>query len=153
MDVRYKSFLEGLVDASKNLTTIEYGATEKVEGIPVDDKFLKLIILTTEIRNAYTGIEVIDSIEYNDLLRSFFDHINTNFDINAISLEEFKQLCSKSSLEDASLLKYLEILHPTLAVGELLGEKRVRFNLSNIDKEWREFTQMYRQVYIDREGV
>lgn len=148
MDVQYKSFLEGLVDASKNLTTIEYGATEKVEGIPIDDKFLKLIILTTEIRNAYTGSEVIDSIEYNDLLRSFFDHINTNFDINAISLEEFKQLSSKLDLEDSSLLKYLEVLHPTSAVRELLGEKKVRFNPSNIDKEWCDFSEKFRQVYI-----
>ena len=150
MEVHYKSFLEGLVDASRNLSTIKYGATEKVEGIPTEDKFLKLIILTTEVDYAYTGIEVIETKEYNDLVRRLFNHINTNFDTSIISFEEFNSLNSSNEIKDATLLKYLEILHPISAIRELLYNDKLRMPYEPYPIGWKKFSDNYGQKIISR---
>lgn len=72
MDLNRRSFLTGLMTAIPLLSTIKFGATDIVELVPKNDKFRELLFRTTEVKNAYTGLEAVDSKAYNAILGIIF---------------------------------------------------------------------------------
>ena len=152
MDLNRRSFLTGLMTAIPLLSTIKFGATEVVELVPKNDKFRELLFRTTEVKNAYTGPEVVDSKEYNDSWRNLLSHINNEFDHTTVTSQEVNDIFSNkmSIFEENSLLSYSEGSHPIAAVRELLWNNKLIICPNNLSSTWSVFSNNYAPLILKR---
>lgn len=150
MDLNRRSFLTGLMTAIPLLSTIKFGATEVVELVPKNDKFRELLFRTTEVKNAYTGLEAVDSKAYNDSWNNLLSHINNEFDHTTVTSQEVTDIFNNkmSIFEEDSLLSYSEGSHPIAAVRELLSLHKLRLRPNNLSSTWDIFSNNYAPLIL-----
>ena len=150
MDLNRRSFLTGLMTAIPLLSTIKFGATDIVELVPKNDKFRELLLRTTEVKNAYTGREVIESKAYNDSWRNLLSHINNEFDHTTVTSQEVIDIFNGniSIFEEDSLLSYSEGSHPVAAVRELMWKHKLRLIPNNLSTDWTVFANHYAPIIL-----
>lgn len=150
MDLNRRSFLTGLMTVIPLLSTIKFGATDIVELVPKNDKFRELLFWATEVKNAYTGLEAVDSKAYNDSWRNLLSHINDEFDHTTVTSQEVIDIFSNkmSIFEEDSLLSYSEGSHPIAAVRELLYLYKLRLRPNNFSTSWSIFSSKYAPLIL-----
>lgn len=150
MNLNRRSFLTGLMTAIPLLSTIKFGATEIVELVPKNDKFRELLFRTTEVKNAYTGPEAVDSKAYNDSWNNLLSHINNEFDHTTVTSQEVIDIFNNkmSIFDEDSLLSYSEGSHPIAAIRELLCLNKLRLRANNLSSTWGIFSNNYTPLII-----